>query len=137
MCAALERPTLVRMVAPLIGSPRRPVRRLDALALDVGVVVASLAGTIAAILVIVQGSRQMCLPDSDGLEALGVALGIGGVMLLVPGIVCTLTGLWSARRGPRIAGRVLLLFVVLTWPILLPAWIGLAFMSAVPSLWSC
>jgi len=125
------------MIAPLIGSPRRPARRLEGHALDILVLVASLAGVAASLYVLVEGSRQMCLPDDDGLAALGAALGLGGVMLLGSGVLCTLTGLRTGRRGGLVAGRALLVLVVVSWPILLPVWIGLAVMSALPFLWSC
>ncbi|HET6168491.1 MAG TPA: hypothetical protein VFE07_16795 [Marmoricola sp.] len=123
------------MVAPLIGSPQRPVRRLDGRALDVMVLVCSLAGVVGACFVFVDAKQQMCMPDADGLEAVGLALGLGVLVLLVPGVICTLVGLRTSRRGGLIAGRVLLLVAVLGWQVMLPALIGLAIMIAAPDAW--
>lgn len=134
MCGRGRTPDAGCMVDPLMGAPRRPVRRLDGSALDVAVLACSLAGVLAAVCFLAVGVDQMCAPDADGLEGVGVGMALGVLVLLLPGALCTFVGLRSARRGGLMTGRVLLLVVVFGWP-LVPMMLGVVVLLTMPWIW--
>ena len=103
--------------------------------LDLLVLLVECAGSAGAAWLTLHWSHLACQPDGDGLEFLGVFLGVGLFGLLLPAFGCTLSGLVSRRRGPLVTGRVLVSLCVLGWPPIPPMLVGFGVLSVVP--WNC
>lgn len=116
-----------------VSSPR--ARRLSGPALDPVVLIVECLGSVGAVWLTVHWSHQACAPDGDGLEFLGVMLGLGLLGLLLSAFACTLGGLVWRHRGALVTGRVLVALCVLGCPPIPPMIVGLGIAEVVR--WSC